>query len=170
MTEVKTLGPPSVCQERGEENELVRDLLGRIGDKWSLMIIGALHLGPLRFSAIQHEVGGISQRMLTLNLRQLQRDGLVTRTVYAEVPPRVEYELTELAHGLLTPVLQLVNWVADNADQVRAHREAYDAEQAGELGDLKTGELKADELKAEDLKTDELKTATVKGTAEPTAV
>ncbi|WP_425558835.1 winged helix-turn-helix transcriptional regulator [Catenulispora subtropica] len=129
--ETTTLGPPSVCQEAGAENQMVRDLLGRIGDKWSLMIIGALHKGPLRFSALQQVVGGISQRMLTLNLRQLQRDGLLTRTVYPEVPPRVEYELTELAHGLLAPVLQLVNWVADNADLVRKHREIYDAEQGG---------------------------------------
>jgi DNA-binding HxlR family transcriptional regulator len=125
-----TLRPPRVCQEVGAENHLVRDLLGRIGDKWSLMIIGALHGGPLRFSALQQAVGGISQRMLTLNLRHLQRDGLLTRTVYPEVPPRVEYELTELAHGLLTPVLQLANWVADNAETVRKHREAYDAERA----------------------------------------
>jgi DNA-binding HxlR family transcriptional regulator len=124
-------GPPSVCQERGAENQLVRDLLDRIGDKWSLMIIGTLHQGPLRFSALQQAIGGISQRMLTLNLRQLQRDGLITRTVYAEVPPRVEYELTGMGHGLLVPTLGLVNWAADNAEQVREHREVYDAEQGG---------------------------------------
>jgi len=105
--------------------------MGRIGDKWSLMIIGTLHKGPLRFSVLQQSIGGISQRMLTLNLRQLERDGLITRTVYAEVPPRVEYELTGLGHGLLTPVLELVNWVADNAESVRKHREAYDAERGG---------------------------------------
>jgi DNA-binding HxlR family transcriptional regulator len=126
------LRPPTVCQEHGAENEFVRGLLGRIGDKWSLMIIGALHEGPLRFSALQHMIGGISQRMLTLNLRQLERDGLITRTVYAEVPPRVEYELTDLGHGLLVPALAMVNWAADNAGRIRKYREVYDAEQAAD--------------------------------------
>ncbi|OLE24600.1 MAG: HxlR family transcriptional regulator [Catenulispora sp. 13_1_20CM_3_70_7] len=121
-----------MCQEHGAENEFVRGLLGRIGDKWSLMIIGALHEGPLRFSALQHMIGGISQRMLTLNLRQLERDGLITRTVYAEVPPRVEYELTDLGHGLLVPALAMVNWAADNAGRIRKYREVYDAEQAAD--------------------------------------
>jgi DNA-binding HxlR family transcriptional regulator len=131
METVEAAGPPSVCQEHGAANQLVRDLLDRIGDKWSLMIIGTLHRGPLRFSALQQAIGGISQRMLTLNLRQLQRDGLITRTVYAEVPSRVEYELTDLGHGLLVPALELVNWAADNAEKVRVHREIYDAEQGG---------------------------------------
>ncbi|NUR57425.1 MAG: helix-turn-helix transcriptional regulator [Catenulispora sp.] len=106
----------------------MRDLLGRIGDKWSLMIIGSLSEGPLRFSAIQQAIGGISQRMLTLNLRQLERDGLITRTVYAEVPPRVEYQLTTLGADLLEPALGLVNWAADNIARVRTNRDAYDAE------------------------------------------
>jgi DNA-binding HxlR family transcriptional regulator len=124
------LRPPAVCEERGAENEFVRGLLGRIGDKWSLMIIGMLHEGPLRFTALQQKIGGISQRMLTLNLRQLERDGLITRTVYPEVPPRVEYELTDIGHSLLLPVLAMVNWAADNADRIRKYREAYDGEEA----------------------------------------
>jgi DNA-binding HxlR family transcriptional regulator len=126
MTEPKQ-EPPAVCQEVGPEGRFVRDVLGRIGDKWSLMIIGALNRGPLRFGALQQAVGGISQRMLTLNLRQSERDGLISRTVYAEVPPRVEYELTALGHSLLVPALELVNWAADNAEQIEKHRDVYDA-------------------------------------------
>ena len=122
-----TLGPPEACQEAAGKGMFVRSVLERIGDKWSLMIIGALHEGPLRFTALQQAIGGISQRMLTLNLRQLERDGLLSRTVYAEVPPRVEYELTELGHSLLVPVLDLVNWAADNADRIEKQRNAYDA-------------------------------------------
>jgi DNA-binding HxlR family transcriptional regulator len=121
------LHTPKSCQEVGPEGRFVRGVLDRIGDKWSLMIIGSLNEGPLRFGALQAVIGGISQRMLTLNLRQLERDGLISRTVYAEVPPRVEYELTELGHGLLVPALELVNWAADNAELIEKHREAYDA-------------------------------------------
>jgi DNA-binding HxlR family transcriptional regulator len=123
----RTLGPPKACQEVAGKGMFVRSVLERIGDKWSLMIIGALHQGPLRFTALQQVIGGISQRMLTLNLRQLERDGLLSRTVYAEVPPRVEYELTELGHSLLVPVLDLVNWAADNAERIEKQRSAYDA-------------------------------------------
>ncbi|WP_194919762.1 winged helix-turn-helix transcriptional regulator [Catenulispora rubra] len=121
------LDPPAACQEVGPEGRFVRSVLDRIGDKWGLMIIGNLNRGPLRFSALQMAIGGISQRMLTLNLRQLERDGLISRTVYAEVPPRVEYELTEMGHSLLVPVLELVNWAADNAERIEKHRDAYDA-------------------------------------------
>lgn len=126
MTETR-LEPPVACQEVGPEGQFVRGVLDRIGDKWSLMIIGNLNRGPLRFSALQTAIGGISQRMLTLNLRQLERDGLISRTVYAEVPPRVEYELTEMGHSLLVPVLELVNWAADNAEGIEKHRTVYDA-------------------------------------------
>ncbi|WP_194896322.1 winged helix-turn-helix transcriptional regulator [Catenulispora pinisilvae] len=120
-------GPPAACQEHGGKGRFVRTVLERIGDKWSLMIIGGLHEGPLRFTALQQSIGGISQRMLTLNLRHLERDGLISRTVYAEVPPRVEYELTELGHSLLVPVLGLVNWAADHAELIETQRDTYDA-------------------------------------------
>jgi len=124
-------GPPAACQEHEGQGRFVRSVLERIGDKWSLMIIGTLHEGPLRFSALQKLIGGISQRMLTLNLRHLERDGLISRTVYAEVPPRVEYGLTELGHSLLVPVLGLVNWAADHSERIEKQREAYDAAQEG---------------------------------------
>ena len=127
----RTLRTPTACQEVGERGRFVRGVLDRIGDKWSLMIIGNLDQGPLRFSALQAAIGGISQRMLTLNLRHLERDGLISRTVYAEVPPRVEYELTELGHSLLVPVLELVNWAADNAERIEKQRAAYDVANAG---------------------------------------
>lgn len=129
MTETR-LEPPVACQEVGPEGRFVRGVLDRIGDKWSLMIIGNLNRGPRRFGALQTAIGGISQRMLTLNLRQLERDGLISRTVYAEVPPRVEYELTELGHSLLVPVLELVNWAADHAEAIERHRESYDTANA----------------------------------------
>jgi DNA-binding HxlR family transcriptional regulator len=123
--------PRTVCSNPGHEGVFVRELLDRVGDKWSLLIIGSLHGGPMRFTALQQAAGSISQRMLTLTLRHLQRDGLITRTVYPEVPPRVEYELTALGHGLLVPALQLVNWAADHAEVVRKYREDYDlAEEA----------------------------------------
>lgn len=122
--------PRPVCSNPGREGLFVRELLDRIGDKWSLLIIGSLHGGPLRFTALQHAAGSISQRMLTLTLRHLQRDGLITRTVYPEVPPRVEYELTALGHGLLEPVLGLMNWAADHADVVQKYREDYDLAEA----------------------------------------
>jgi DNA-binding HxlR family transcriptional regulator len=85
-----------ICTSLSADGQLARDLLDRIGDKWSVLIIASLRHGPVRFTAIQQAAAGISQRMLTLNLRQLQRDGLISRTSYPEVPPRVEYELTDL--------------------------------------------------------------------------
>ncbi|GAB3579981.1 winged helix-turn-helix transcriptional regulator [Hymenobacter daeguensis] len=101
----------------------VRDILDRIGDKWSLLSI--LHLGStesLRFNELRKRIDGISQRMLTVTLRALESDGLVARTVYAQVPPRVEYELTELGQGLLGAVIQLGNWAAAHAPAIAEAR------------------------------------------------
>ena len=101
----------------------VRDILDRIGDKWSLLSI--LHLGStdsLRFNELRKRITGISQRMLTVTLRGLEADGLVARTVYAEVPPRVEYQLTELGQGLLGAVIQLGNWAAAHAPAIAEAR------------------------------------------------
>jgi DNA-binding HxlR family transcriptional regulator len=105
----------------------IRRVLDRVGDKWSALILGTLSSGPLRFTELLHGISGISQRMLTLNLRQLERDGLVSRTVHAVVPPRVDYELTELGRTLLPPVLALVEWAMENTDEIQAHRERFDA-------------------------------------------
>ena len=117
---------PEICTSFSKDGQLARELLDRIGDKWSVLIIASLRHGPRRFTAIQHVTGGISQRMLTLNLRHLQRNGLITRTSYPEVPPRVEYELTDLGCSLLAPVLALAHWAGDNARLVRSHRDTFD--------------------------------------------
>ncbi|WP_238151697.1 winged helix-turn-helix transcriptional regulator [Kribbella sindirgiensis] len=100
----------------------VRQMLDRIGDKWSMLVIAVLEAGPLRYTDLQREVPGISQRMLTVTVRQLQQDGLVTRTAYAEVPPRVEYALTPTGRSLHHVVTSLITWVADHHSQIREHR------------------------------------------------
>ncbi|WP_327581437.1 helix-turn-helix transcriptional regulator [Nonomuraea sp. NBC_00507] len=106
-----------------EQMDFIRQVLDRVGDKWSLLVIAALEAGPLRYTDLQHDVPGISQRMLTLTVRQLQQDGLVTRTAYAEVPPRVEYALTPLGRSLHQIVTSLITWVADHHGQIREHRD-----------------------------------------------
>jgi DNA-binding HxlR family transcriptional regulator len=105
----------------------VRDIMDRFGDKWSLFVI--LHLGYsgiTRFNELKNKIGGISQRMLTVTLRSLERDGLLVRRIYAEVPPRVEYELTDLGHGLLQKIFELAQWAAENMDQIINARQEYD--------------------------------------------
>jgi DNA-binding HxlR family transcriptional regulator len=100
----------------------IRQTLDRVGDKWSLLVIAVLDAGPLRYTDLQQQVPGISQRMLTLTLRQLQHDGLIDRTAYAEVPPRVEYALTPLGRGLHEIVTRLIGWAADHHDEIRANQ------------------------------------------------
>lgn len=102
------------------------DILNRIGDKWSVMVVGHLARGTMRFNELRNAIGGISQRMLTLSLRNLERDGLVTRTVFPEIPPRVEYSLTELGRTLTQPLDALWQWAAEHQDEVREARAAYD--------------------------------------------
>ncbi|MGO4648086.1 winged helix-turn-helix transcriptional regulator [Nocardia sp. 2YAB30] len=103
-----------------------RETLDRIGDKWSVLVIGILSHGPLRFGTLHQRVPGISQRMLTLTLRHLERDGLVSRTAYAEVPPRVEYQLTALGESLRATVHALAQWVTDHNDEIQGARHRYD--------------------------------------------
>jgi DNA-binding HxlR family transcriptional regulator len=102
------------------------DILNRIGDKWSVMVVGYLTKKTMRFNELRHAIGGISQRMLTLTLRNLERDGLVTRTVYPEIPPRVEYQLTELGRTLTDPLDTLWNWAALHMGAVSEARANYD--------------------------------------------
>ncbi|HEX3540345.1 MAG TPA: helix-turn-helix domain-containing protein [Acidimicrobiales bacterium] len=111
----------------------VRRVLDRIGDKWSLLVVSLLDGGRLRFTELRRQIDGISQRMLTLTLRQLERDGLVRRTVYPVVPPRVEYELTPLGTTLLETIQPLVGWAVEHLDEVAAARGAYDAHKAAEV-------------------------------------
>jgi DNA-binding HxlR family transcriptional regulator len=103
------------------------DILNRIGDKWSVMVVGHLTRKTMRFNELRHSIGGISQRMLTLTLRNLERDGLVIRTVYPEIPPRVEYELTQLGRTLTDPLDTLWNWAAQHGADVRDARIKYDS-------------------------------------------
>jgi DNA-binding HxlR family transcriptional regulator len=110
-----------------EQMDFIRQVLDRVGDKWSMLIIAVLEDGPLRYTDLQRDVPGISQRMLSLTLRQLQEDGLVTRTAYAEVPPRVEYGLTPLSRSLHEIVKQLIGWAADHHDEIRRHRSQPEA-------------------------------------------
>ncbi|MGJ7484449.1 winged helix-turn-helix transcriptional regulator [Variovorax sp. LT2P21] len=104
-----------------------REILDRIGDKWTLYVIALLASGTKRFSELRRGVDGISQRMLTLTLRGLERDGLVTRTVFPTIPPRVDYELTELGTTLLGPVMGLMHWANDNQFAIVRSQEHFDA-------------------------------------------
>ncbi len=104
----------------------VREILDRVGDKWSLYIIASLYEGPLRFNEIKREVDGISQRMLTLTLRSLERDGLLTRTVSGSAPLRVEYELTTVGRSLRAPIVELIRWAIDNRGRMEKARANYD--------------------------------------------
>ncbi|MDB5476644.1 MAG: transcriptional regulator [Phenylobacterium sp.] len=105
----------------------VSEVLQRIGDKWTVLVVMSLSGGPKRFSELRRAMRGISQRMLTLTLRGLERDGLVTRTVTPSVPARVDYELTALGRSLQTPVVALGQWAFDNIPQMEAARAAFDA-------------------------------------------
>jgi DNA-binding HxlR family transcriptional regulator len=105
---------------------LAREVLTQIGDKWTTQVISALSHGPLRFGELEAAVPGISHRMLTRTVRSLERDGLLTRTVHAEVPPRVEYELTALGETLIVPIAGILDWVGVHQEEVAANREAFE--------------------------------------------
>jgi DNA-binding HxlR family transcriptional regulator len=104
----------------------VREVLKLVGDKWSVLTVSVLGGGPLRFGEIKRTIEGISQRMLTLTLRGLERDGLVTRTVTPTIPPRVDYELTTLGRTLLEPVRALAKWAERHRTAITASRERFD--------------------------------------------
>jgi DNA-binding HxlR family transcriptional regulator len=103
-----------------------RVLLDRVGDKWTVLVIGALADGPMRFTELRGRVGGVSGKVLTATLRALTRDGLVTRTAYASIPPRVDYELTDLGRSLQEPLEVLRVWSEQHIASVVAHRETFD--------------------------------------------
>ncbi|MGY3572008.1 winged helix-turn-helix transcriptional regulator [Vibrio paucivorans] len=104
----------------------VRNVVAQIGNKWSLLILFALVDGTDRFNSLKSRVEGISQRMLTQTLRDLEREGYVNRTVYPEVPVRVEYCLTEMGRDLVKPLYQLVSWAGDHKEDIERARKAYD--------------------------------------------
>jgi DNA-binding HxlR family transcriptional regulator len=120
-----TTGPPHGSQECVSINEV----LTRVGDKWSLQIISRLGERTLRHTELKRSVEGISQRMLTLTLRQLERDGLVRRTVYPTVPPKVEYTLSDFGRTILIPVTELANWALTYRLDIQSAREAFDRRQ-----------------------------------------
>jgi DNA-binding HxlR family transcriptional regulator len=114
-----------------ENCRAVADVLARIGDKWTVYVVGLLSNGPMRFNEIRRAVGSISQRMLTLTLRGLERDGLVTRTVYPTIPPRVDYELTDLGRTLISILAPLGQWAIVNRPTVEDARARFDAQANG---------------------------------------
>jgi DNA-binding HxlR family transcriptional regulator len=112
--------PSSHCRE-------VADTLARIGDKWTVMVVAALSMGePLRYNEISRKVDGISQRMLTLTLKGLEQDGFVSRTMYPTIPPRVDYELTDLGKKLVIPLRALYAWAEEYRPAILAAREEFD--------------------------------------------
>lgn len=118
---------PEAFQWDTREDCEVRQILDRVADKWSLLVIALLERRTLRFTELRRTIDGISQRMLTVTLRQLERDGLVSRTVYPVVPPRVEYELTQLGATLHDTIKSLVDWTETHQAEIAAARAAYDA-------------------------------------------
>ncbi len=127
-TKTRPLDPVLIC---GHDNPLaIRELLTKVGDKWTIFLVLALakiHKGRARFSELEQSIPTISQRMLTVTLRNLERDGLVTRQVFPEVPPRVEYELTSLGKSLLRPMEVLFDWVSANWEAVKKSQSRFDA-------------------------------------------
>lgn len=113
-----------------EDCRAVSELLSRVGDKWTVLVVGYLGGGPIRFSELRRAIGGISQKMLTTTLRGLERDGFVTRTVFPTIPPRVDYELTQLGRELLVPVSALGDWARANQGRVADARRRFDAAHA----------------------------------------
>ncbi|MDD5229309.1 MAG: helix-turn-helix domain-containing protein [Methylococcales bacterium] len=125
----KNLSPGMVCSNCPEKAVAVRELMTRIGDKWSVFLIVVLSKATnrrARFSDLEKTIPGISPRMLTVTLKNLERDGLVLRELFPEIPPRVEYELTKLGESLLIPMQGLVDWVGNHWDDVEMAREKYD--------------------------------------------
>ena len=104
----------------------ISDVLARVGDKWSVLVVTRLGSGPMHFNELRRAIGGISQRMLTLTLRGLERDGLVIRTVFPTIPPRVDYALTPLGRDLLQPVSALGEWATRNQAKIARAREKFD--------------------------------------------
>ncbi|RWA61581.1 transcriptional regulator [Mesorhizobium sp. M1C.F.Ca.ET.193.01.1.1] len=113
-----------------EDCRAVSEILQRVGDKWTVLVVGKLGNGAMRFNELRTAVGGISQKMLTTTLRGLERDGFVTRKVFPTIPPRVDYELTELGHELLVPVGALGEWARKNTERVKAARAKFDGRHA----------------------------------------
>ncbi|MEV4800001.1 helix-turn-helix domain-containing protein [Nonomuraea sp. NPDC049421] len=125
-----------VLRSRGKacldhDPDVLRSVLDRVADRWSLLLIGLLEERPMRFTELLRVAPGISRRMLSVTLRGLERDGLVKRVAYPEIPPRVEYEVTPFGRSLSEPVLALARWTLANQDTIRANRDAFDEATGG---------------------------------------
>ncbi|MEU7973574.1 helix-turn-helix domain-containing protein [Micromonospora sp. NPDC049089] len=114
------------CLIRGDGGRAIRGILNRIGDKWSLLVVATLDGERMRFSELQQRIPGVSQRMLTRTLRHLERDGLVSRHVFAEVPPRVEYQLTDTGRTLIGPAVTLAEWAVEHNPDIERNQHTYD--------------------------------------------
>lgn len=121
---VGDIPPPGACR--------ASEILGRVGDKWSLQVIFSLGEETRRFTDLKRGIEGISQRMLTVTLRGLERDGIITRTMYPVIPPRVDYALTPMGRTLLDAIGALVNWADSHLPEIGAAQAAYDARHAAE--------------------------------------
>lgn len=130
-SEVPSPGDPDHVPDH-TECIVVREILDRVGDKWSVLVIALLGEKGRRFSELRRSIDGISQRMLTLTLRQLERDGLVDRTVHATVPPRVDYALTPLGESVLEPITVLMRWAQDHGTDVAVARRRYEEDHVAE--------------------------------------
>lgn len=121
MTHTQTLPPNPYSRQCPS-----RQVLDRIGDRWTVLVVGSLSDGPLRFSQLATRIDGISQKMLTQTLRALERDGLVTRTIYPQIPPRVEYELTTAGVTLQRPLKEIEDWAVEHMPSILQSRQAFD--------------------------------------------
>lgn len=128
MAELSVVEP--YAAEGAANCKALGQILDRIADKWTIMVVGALSHGPLRFNALQRAIPGVSHRMLTLTLRGLERDGLVKRTPFHTIPPRVDYELTPEGLSLTDPLSALASWARSKQDYIERARFAYDERQA----------------------------------------
>jgi len=122
--------PVRVIDPSHENCRAVAETLARIGDKWTVMVVGALREGPLRYNEIRRVVDGISQRMLTLTLKGLEQDGLVQRTLFPTIPPRVDYALTDLGRELIVPLRALYEWAVEHRPAIVQARAQYASRQA----------------------------------------
>lgn len=126
MTKGLEPAPRSISGNMNGACPAVREVLSRVGDKWSVLVIGQIGPGPRRFSDLRRSIEGISQRMLTMTLRGLERDGMITRTVFPTLPPSVEYALTPLGHTLLEPIKGLAQWAETNRVAIQEARAKFD--------------------------------------------
>ena len=136
---VRNGNSPAIAASHGTDQcKAVGSILARIGDKWSVLVVMSLGDGTYRFNELKRHIGGISQRMLTLTLRGLERDGLVERTFFPTIPPRVDYRLTELGRSLREPVGALGQWAIEHRKTVERSRDVYDARSAAESGEAES--------------------------------